>query len=514
RCAPAAPATEPSRPAARGLQEAVAAPTARAARSGKTPRPRTTTNPPRTAPSPTAPTPPRGVPSGSIAPNNQRIDTAEPDGGCDTGQALGADMALGSSPRDALVLRGITAPPTPAPAPPATAAPAPRRARSATSPGTGSSGPRRVVQTTGQATVASPVLPAGPRSIFVADSQPADRRPARTVEDLGAAADTMPTIPSLQNAETVVRFRPATLPPLDLAPLTPENGATIVDAATIIDGATIVDGAPLRLITPATELFAEPDPELDGIAAVPPSAVATTDRDVAPQPSTTMSRLRDRLPRRAIWRMAVILLALALVGAAVTAGALSLLRGRRAPVAVKSPPPPAANTRTTSTVGTIQFAVTPVDSAITIDGKPMHQGTPWDVELAPGPHQIEIHHDGYKVSLSQIDLAAGQVHPLQASLEPLGGTATDATLSIVTNPPGLSVVLDGAPAGKSPLKLIVPPGSHNVIVRRNGADAWRKTVTVQANVVHEIRPVVPDRAPADPTAPPGALHPTPDPAPR
>jgi hypothetical protein len=423
-------------------------------------------------------------------------------------------MALGSSPRDALVLRGITAPPTPAPAPPATAAPAPRRARSATSPGTGSSGPRRVVQTTGQATVASPVLPAGPRSIFVADSQPADRRPARTVEDLGAAADTMPTIPSLQNAETVVRFRPATLPPLDLAPLTPENGATIVDAATIIDGATIVDGAPLRLITPATELFAEPDPELDGIAAVPPSAVATTDRDVAPQPSTTMSRLRDRLPRRAIWRMAVILLALALVGAAVTAGALSLLRGRRAPVAVKSPPPPAANTRTTSTVGTIQFAVTPVDSAITIDGKPMHQGTPWDVELAPGPHQIEIHHDGYKVSLSQIDLAAGQVHPLQASLEPLGGTATDATLSIVTNPPGLSVVLDGAPAGKSPLKLIVPPGSHNVIVRRNGADAWRKTVTVQANVVHEIRPVVPDRAPADPTAPPGALHPTPDPAPR
>jgi len=141
-------------------------------------------------------------------------------------------------------------------------------------------------------------------------------------------------------------------------------------------------------------------------------------------------------------------------------------------------------------------------------------------QLACRGHQIEIHHDGYKVSLSQVDLAAGVVHPLQASLEPLGGTGTDATLSIVTSPPGLSVVLDGAPAGKSPMKLIVPPGSHTVIVRRNGADAWRKTVSVQANEVHEIRPVVPDRtsgaAPADP-APPSALpsvHPPPDPAPR
>src|SRR6185503_2621125 len=103
------------------------------------------------------------------------------------------------------------------------------------------------------------------------------------------------------------------------------------------------------------------------------------------------------------------------------------------------PPPPAT---VAPTVGTIRFDITPADVAITVGGQPVHEGTPWDVKLAPGVHQIGIHRDGYKNYLTHIELSAGEDHPVKLALEPLGGTVSDGTLSIVSNPPALDVMID------------------------------------------------------------------------
>jgi hypothetical protein len=202
--------------------------------------------------------------------------------------------------------------------------------------------------------------------------------------------------------------------------------------------------------------------------------------------------------------MAAILVALALVGAVVTAGALQLWRGRRAAVEPAPPPPPSSG----KTVGTVEFAVTPADSAITIEGKPTHRGTPWSIDLAPGVYQLEIHHDGYMGWLTSVELSAGQVRPLRFALEPLGATGeTDATLIIASTPPGLEVLIDSSPGGKTPLKRALPPGPHTVVLRRNGADVWRKTLNAQANAVYELRPAVAVERPADPAPPSAAAEP-------
>jgi eukaryotic-like serine/threonine-protein kinase len=472
----AAHAAEPERPTVRALPDMIAAPAAAAAaRSAATmQRPRTTTMPPRIMPAATAQravpaavpapvsprrglpavtTPPRGIPSGSVAPSNQRTETSEPDGAGDASAARGGDIALGST-------RG-----TP-------------RARSGTSPGTGSSGPRRIdTQTT------------APTLLFVGDSQVTDATPAFTVEDLGLAADTIPTIPALGTAEPVVRFREPTSPPPHPAHAPPD------------------DGSPLRVIPPAAALFADPEPALHDIEPARPSSVATTERDVRPAPAIALrrSRSRSRASRRpGIWRMGVILLALAVAGAVITAGALTLVRGRRAAVEVEPPPPVPA----TRTVGTVRFTVVPADSAITIGGKLMHEGTPWEIDLAPGVHQIEIRRDGYMAWLTQIDLSANEVHPLEVRLEPIGATVTDATLSIITKPPGFEVTIDGeSVASRTPMKLSVPPGPRTIVLRRNGAEVWRRTIAVEASTVREIRPVI-QTAPAEPESPPA------DPAPR
>ena len=59
----------------------------------------------------------------------------------------------------------------------------------------------------------------------------------------------------------------------------------------------------------------------------------------------------------------------------------------------------------------------------------MHAGSPWDIDLEPGAHQIEIHHAGYKDRLTSIDLVMGETLTLRVVLDPLdSAVVTDAPL--------------------------------------------------------------------------------------
>jgi hypothetical protein len=385
-------------------------------------------------------------------------------------------MALGSSPRDAISVRSVGT------APPPIVAPARPRPRTPTAPGTGPQRPD--TQTTGPTTL----FVAGdfPRADSQADSQTTDPTPAFHLDELGLASDTIVSIPQMPAIEPIVRFREPTMPPPSAAAVPPSRP----------------DAPPPRLVTPATALFAEPELEPDTHA----EAAQMTEQELRHASLLPITPIEGALPRRAIWRMAAILVALALVGAAVTAGALQLLRGRRSAVEVTPPAPPSSG----KTDGTVEFDVTPADSAITIEGKPTHLGTPWSIALAPGVYQLEIHHDGYMGWLTSVELSAGEVHPLRIALEPLGAAgATDATL-IIASPPGLEVLIDSAPGGKTPLKRALPPGPHTVVLRRNGADVWRKTLDAQANAVYELRPAVtPAERPPGPAQPPGDPPPAP-----
>jgi len=323
--------------------------------------------------------------------------------------------------------------------------------------------------------------PALPRTA-PSDGLATERNPALSADDLSMSADTMPAMPAARTQEPIVRFRAPTHPPAEAPPGSPTR-----------------PGRRPRIVTPATALFAEPEPDAEAsrsrmLAASTASEQHPSSAPTAPAPATVpagTSMLR---------RVIVMLVVFVLVGTATAASYLYVTRYRELRHPVEPPKLPSVKT-----TGTLRFVVVPPDAVVTIEGKPVHTGSPWDVDLAPGAHQIEIHRDGYKGWLTSIELVAGETQMLRFVLEPLDAavTAAEATLIVASTPPALEVVLDGIPLpARTPIRMPIRPGSHAIALRRNGLDVWQRTLDARASAVYELNPVITDAGdPGDPGDP-------------
>jgi serine/threonine protein kinase len=204
--------------------------------------------------------------------------------------------------------------------------------------------------------------------------------PPVAIEDLGLASDTIPSIPAMRTSEPIVRFREPSTPPPVAAP------------------------APARAESD-TDTDSDSDPELSVTTGVAPPK--------AGQRPSSSATLEDSLPPRPMLpRVMVVAIALLIVAAAAGATVLYRSHGRNRPVEARQPAPPPR------TRATLQFTVTPADATIKVGDQPTHVGSPWEIELAPGSYQIEIHRDGYKALLTSVQLAPGQHEPLSVALEP------------------------------------------------------------------------------------------------
>jgi hypothetical protein len=355
------------------------------------------------------------------------------------------------------------------------------------------------------------------------------------VDDIALASDTIPTMPAVRNSEPVVRFRepstpppiramtspiktateslpvpaapsviampppPAAMPPLAAMPspaATPSPLAAMPPVTAASRGTSPVMLAASshepRLATPATELFAEPDPELDTVSDGPPASVTSAFEEESPDSARPAASPR----RGGIWRVVLllVLLAIAAAAAAVATGYLPWPVG--APVETRPappPPPPAA-------VGVVQLAVTPPDATITIDDRPAKAGA---IELPPGSYQLAIQRDGHKTWLTSVEVEAGKTQDVPITLEPLSSAVpVEATLSLSTTPPGLEVVLDGTLlTDRTPIRVPLSIGLHTVVLRKDGVNVWRKAVDARSSAVYEYKPTI-----ADPAEPSTASH--------
>jgi len=370
-----------------------------------------------------------------------------------------------------------------------------------------------------------PTVP--PRASTASDGVPraepmvTEPTPAFSVDELDLGSDTilqLPTMHASDSFDSMMQFRahaplPSPLedlpepppellaPPEPLAPLA--STVPLASTAPTAPSARLAPPAPISppirrptprppLITPATALFAEPEPDADSsqsrtIAISTPSVEIVEPPDRATRFEAAGSR------RRAILHALVMLAAVLVVGTLLAAAALYLTRDRGRPAEVQAPAPPAPSI----TIGTVKFIVTPTDSAISIDeGKQVHRGSPWTVDLAPGAHQIEIQRDGYKAWLTSTDVVAGQPQTISVPLEPLeAAVLSDATLIVGSTPPGLEAVLDGTAAGKTPLKLSIKVGAHTVVLRKDGADIWKTELDARTSAVYEFSPTLANLAP-------------------
>jgi serine/threonine-protein kinase len=97
--------------------------------------------------------------------------------------------------------------------------------------------------------------------------------------------------------------------------------------------------------------------------------------------------------------------------------------------------------------------------------------------LAAGPHTVRVTRDGFAPAQVSLELVAGtQSAPIHFKLQPV-----DAILTVRSIPDGSAVLVDGAPAGKTPVEsLALKPGAHAVQVEHDGFEPWTRAVEARS----------------------------------
>jgi hypothetical protein len=122
------------------------------------------------------------------------------------------------------------------------------------------------------------------------------------------------------------------------------------------------------------------------------------------------------------------------------------------------------------TESTFQLTTSPSGAVAVFDGDPgMQCVTPCKITLPAGRHTLALHHGGYRDSqrIVEVPRDPGLIVDLVAQA---------GTFSLSSNPPGLTVAIDGKEqTRKTPLSLSLPVGRHRVEVLKGGE---RQTLTV------------------------------------
>jgi len=138
----------------------------------------------------------------------------------------------------------------------------------------------------------------------------------------------------------------------------------------------------------------------------------------------------------------------------------------KAPPAVKTTP----QRRAASEASSFQLTTSPSGAVAVFDADPGTQCiTPCKMTLPAGRHTIALHHTGYRDAQRIVETPRDP--GLIVDLVAMSGT-----LSLSSNPPGLTVAIDGREqTRKTPLSITVPVGRHRVDFLKGGE---RQTVTV------------------------------------
>ena len=172
---------------------------------------------------------------------------------------------------------------------------------------------------------------------------------------------------------------------------------------------------------------------------------------------------------RVDWSSAAILLIAILSGLV----AFAVVRSRVAP------PSAATGLPATLTVGS-----QPAGADLIIDGRRRGQ-TPLTLSIEPGAHTLTLRSAGAERTVPLTVTAGAQVTQY-FELKPPGPVTPSARLSIVTDPAGARVSVDGRPRGVSPLVIEdLAAAEHRVTVTSNTGSAERR-ITIEPGTTKEV----------------------------
>jgi hypothetical protein len=144
--------------------------------------------------------------------------------------------------------------------------------------------------------------------------------------------------------------------------------------------------------------------------------------------------------------------------------------------------------------GKLKIKVTPAQAYVFVDGNAIREGS-HSISLSPGKHTVVVVNYGYKISTQDVTIEAGKSTPLEVKLDAQGDKVAGpyGRIMIEDKPEGKAAVLLN---GKKPdyfvgnvdefnhdwwwhQELLVPPGTHQVTITREGKELYNGSVTVK-----------------------------------
>ena len=103
--------------------------------------------------------------------------------------------------------------------------------------------------------------------------------------------------------------------------------------------------------------------------------------------------------------------------------------------------------------------------------------TPFTIPgLSVGNHSVLVVKDGFAVFQRNIEINSGHATTLSAQLSAPGGE-----VNIITTPPGIDVMIDGEPAGKTPLQKAARLGKHTFTLQAPGMDPYTSSFEIRSD---------------------------------
>ena len=121
--------------------------------------------------------------------------------------------------------------------------------------------------------------------------------------------------------------------------------------------------------------------------------------------------------------------------------------------------------------GLVKITSSSPDASVFIDGTLVGK-VPQDKRLPPGEHPVAVRLDGFTSFEQKVRVEAGQTVTVQADLKAAG------RLRVLSTPAGATVVVNGLPAGKTPLETEVEVGDAVVRIEQPGFQAVEQTLAI------------------------------------
>ncbi len=152
----------------------------------------------------------------------------------------------------------------------------------------------------------------------------------------------------------------------------------------------------------------------------------------------------------------------------------------------RAPKPVSATVVPVITTGQLTVDSSPRGAMVELDGQSGSSlVTPCTMaNISAGRHTLTLRKEGYAAESRPVDITAGQNFSATLALRELGST-----LTIFSDPPGATVLIDSRDTGKAtPLTVTVPKGKRTVSLQKSGFLPVTQTVDLMAGQTLSIRP--------------------------